>query len=225
MSTLPLNDVLNRIGATQPPLPAPTSVMLGVGALVAVILPATWSIARHWDVMAHEGSHAFFGAVFGMKVDYVHLNKDATGLTMLRGEKRRFIPTFIGYLGSSVCGLGAAKLISIGHSVAVLWIALVLLAVLLLLVRTLFGIASIVLSGVLVYAIARYAGVGSEVITAYAIAWLLLLAGPRTVFVYWADAGDAANLAQMTRLGKPLWPLLWLAGGVAAVVLGGSMLI
>jgi hypothetical protein len=78
---------------------------------------------------------------------------------------------------------------------------------------------------VLVYAIARYAGVGSEVITAYAIAWLLLLAGPRTVFVYWADAGDAANLAQMTRLGKPLWPLLWLAGGVAAVVLGGSMLI
>ena len=99
MSTLPLNDVLNRIGATQPPLPVPTSVILGIGALVAVILPATWSIARHWDVMAHEGSHAFFGALFGMKVDYVHLNKDATGLTMLHGQKRRFIPTFIGYLG------------------------------------------------------------------------------------------------------------------------------
>ena len=85
MSTLPLTDVLNRIGANQPPLPASTSALLGVGALVAVILPATWSIARHWDVMAHEGSHAFFGALFGMKVGYVHLNRDATGLTMLRG--------------------------------------------------------------------------------------------------------------------------------------------
>jgi hypothetical protein len=225
MSTLPLTDVLNRIGASQPPLPASTSVLLGAGALVAVILPATWSIARHWDVMAHEGSHAFFGSLFGMKVDYVHLNRDATGLTMLRGPKRRFIPTFIGYLGSSVFGLGAAKLISIGHSVAVLWIALVLLAVLLLFVRTLFGVASIALSGLLIYAIARYAAVGSGVVAAYAIAWLLLLSGPRTVLLYWADASDADNLAKMTRLGKPLWPLLWLAGGVAGVVAGGHMLI
>ena len=106
-----------------------------------------------------------------------------------------------------------------------LWFALVLLAVLLLFVRTLFGIASIALSGVLIYAIARYAGVGSEVVAAYAIAWLLLLSGPRTVLLYWADASDADNLAKMTRLGKPLWPLPWLAGGIAAVIAGGNMLI
>ena len=85
MSTLPLNDVLQRITETQPPLSASTSILLGFGALAVVAIPATWSIARHWDVMAHEGSHAFFGAILGMKVDYVRLNKDATGLTMLRG--------------------------------------------------------------------------------------------------------------------------------------------
>jgi hypothetical protein len=29
----------------------------------------------------------------------------------------------------------------------------------------------------------------------------------------------------MTKLGKSLWPLLWLAGGITAVIVGGSMLV
>jgi len=225
MSTLPLNDVLHRISETQPPLSASISILLGFGALAVVAVPATWSIARHWDVMAHEGSHAFFGAILGMKVGYVRLNKDATGLTMLRGSGHGFISSFVGYLGSSLFGLAAAKLIAIGHSVAVLWIALALLAALLLLVRTLFGVVSIVLSGVLIFAIARYGAVSSEVIAAYAIAWLLLLSGPRTILVYWAGSADADDLAKMTRLGKQLWPLLWFALGATAVIIGGSMLV
>ncbi|MGN6791537.1 MAG: M50 family metallopeptidase, partial [Streptosporangiaceae bacterium] len=210
---------------TQPPLSGSTSVLLGAGALVAVTIPATWSVARHWDVMAHEGSHAFIGALFGMKVDYVRLNKDATGLTILRGSGRGLLSSFVGYLGSSLFGLGAAKLIALGHSVAVLWVTLVLLAVLLLRVRTIFGVVSIVLSGLLIFAVARYGAVRSEVIAAYAIGWLLLLSGPRNVLVYWAGSGDADDLAKMTKMGKQLWPLLWLAGGIAAVIVGGSMLV
>lgn len=222
MSTLPLNDVLHRISETQPALSPSTSVMVGIGAVVAVGIPLTWQVAQHVDTIAHEGSHALVGSLLGGKVDYVKLRRDSSGLTMVR--RGGFFPTFMGYLGPSAFGLAAAKLISVGHSVAVLWVGMVLLALLLLRVRNPFGFVTVILSGSLIYLVARYASVGTESVAAYFIAWLLLLAGLRTALMH-KGGEDWKILFAMTKIKRPFWSMLWIAGTAAALVVGGGLLV
>ena len=135
----------------------------------------------------------------------------------------------VGYLGSSLFGLGAAKLIEIGHSVAVLWLALLLLILLLILLlfvlRKLFSYVPVLATGAVIFLIARYGSVGAETITAYLVAWLLLLSGLRVVLEHNLGASDAGNLASMTHIWRGFWVLLWLAGSIAAVAIGGALLI
>ena len=51
-----------------------------------------------------------------------------------------FLIAAAGYVGPAVFGLGAAYLLRDGHSLAVLWTVLVLLAVVLVLIRNWFGL-------------------------------------------------------------------------------------
>jgi hypothetical protein len=106
--------------------------------------------------------------------------KDADGLTFgWGGAGRGVLSVFIGYLGPSLFGLAAAKLISIGHSIAVLWLALALLVLLLAVVRNMFGRAAIVLTGLVIYEFARHGTATQATVAAYGIAWLLLFSGIR----------------------------------------------
>jgi hypothetical protein len=143
----------------------------------------------------------------------------------MRGTVGDVLLYFVGYLGPSTFGLGAAKLIELRHSVAVLWLALILLAILLVIVRNPFGFVSVLVTGGLIYLIARYATVTTETVAAYAAAWLLLLSGVRKVIYRGTGAADAVNLRQITYIGRGFWVLLWLAGSVAAVAVGGSWLV
>ena len=131
----------------------------------------------------------------------------------------------VGYLGPSLFGLGAAKLIEIGHSVAVLWLALLLLILLLFVLRKLFSYVPVLATGAVIFLIARYGSVGAETITAYLVAWFLLLSGLRVVLEHNLGATDAGNLASMTHIWRGFWVLLWLAGSIAAVAIGGALLI
>ena len=125
------------------PAPPPASVQVPVAILVllAFATEGIWRVVRHIGVIAHEGAHAVAGWSTGHKVGGVTLNSDATGATLIPGTAgpSAVITVFAGYLGPSLFGLGAAKLISIGHIVAVLWLGLLLLAILLITVRTFSG--------------------------------------------------------------------------------------
>jgi len=57
------------------------------------------------------------------------------------------------------------------------------------------------------------------------VAWFLLLSGVRVVLDHNLGAGDAGNLARATHIARGFWVLLWLAGSVAAVAVGGSWLV
>ena len=78
-------------------------------------------------------------------------------------------------------GLGAARLIQLGHIVAVLWVTLFLLGLLAVGLRWSFGMITVVLTGGLVYVIGRYTPMMAQIVAAYAIAWLLLLSGVRGI--------------------------------------------
>lgn len=83
----------------------------------------------------------------------------------------------------------------------------------------------VVALGLMIYLVARYGAVGTETIAAYFVARFLLLSGLRAVLEHNLGAGDAANLASMTYIWRGFWVLLWLAGTIAAVAVGGSLLV
>jgi hypothetical protein len=58
-----------------------------------------------------------------------------------------------------------------------------------------------------------------------ATAGLLLVSGVRTIIEHGLDAGGAGIHRNATGVPKPLWSLLWLAGSLVAVAVGGRMLV
>jgi Peptidase M50B-like len=214
----------------QAPLSGPAAVAVGLAALGVVVMDVGWEVVRHGTVMAHEGAHAVADSLLGRQVDYINLNFDAekSGETYPKNEGgclARVVVAFVGYIGPSSFGLGAAKLIQHGDIVAVLWLTLFLLGILLLLLRWSFGLLSVPLAGGLVYIIGRYTPVPAQIVAAYAIAWLLLLSGVRGILVRGTKSGDGEKLSQLTLIPRVIWFLLWLAATLLAVAIGGSWLV
>src|ERR1022692_5059598 len=222
MSSPSFGTVLDRIGQTQAPLTPTVAMLLGIAVLAIVVLPATWLVVRYVETMAHEGAHALVGSSAGGRIQGVRLkpNKDGETLVSSTGSAGDVITGAAGYLGSSAFGLGAAKLISVGHAVAVLWLALLLLAVLLTTVRNLFGACAVVVTGLLIYFVARYTAIGTETVVAYVVTWFLLLSGLRVVLEHGTGARDAVDLASATHVPRVLWSGMWLVGTAAALVAG-----
>jgi hypothetical protein len=225
MSAWPLQEMERRIGETQPPLPFGTSLGIGLAALLVVNFPGTWAFIRYFTTMAHEGSHVVMRSLLGFKITGVELKlKNAAGGTGFDGKGPHVPSLLIGYLGPSAFGLAAAKLISIGHSVAVLWLALALLVLLLANVRNVFGILAIVVAGYVIYIFARHGAVRHETMAAYGIAWLLLLSGVRVVVNHWDNADDAGKLKEMTQIMPVVFARIWLVGALFAVFLGARLM-
>jgi hypothetical protein len=222
-----IGTMLSRIGETQAPLPAAAAVLIGLAALATVGIQGIWLLARYVDTVVHEGAHALAGSALGRKVQSVKLKPNGDGETNLGpgGAGGNILIGFVGYLGPSVCGLGAAKLIEIGHSVAVLWLALLLLIFLLVVLREVFSFVPVLIVGGIIYLIARYATAGTQTVAAYGVAWLLLLSGVRKVIYRGTGAEDAATLRQMTHIWRGFWFTLWLAGTALALVVGGALLV
>ncbi len=225
MSAGPIEEMARRIGEIQPRLPAGTSLGIGLAALAAVSFPPTWMFIRYFTVMAHEGSHAVVGSLWGFKIKGVWLySKDAAGATLPDGEGNDIPALLVGYFGPSLFGLAAAKLISIGHSIAVLWLTLVMLVVLLALVKNVFGLLTILIAGIVIYDFARYGTVAHQTIAAYGIAWLLLMSGVRGVLRRWDEAADADELRKRTQIMPETFARIWLVGAIFSVFLGARLM-
>ena len=220
------NTVLDQISQTQPPLPTSIVVLLGLAVFAVIMLP-TWLLLRHVTTMAHEGAHALVSWALGGKVQSVTMKSDGSGLTNVAFTRNagRFLGLFVGYIGPSAFGLAAAKLISIGHIVAVLWLALLLLALLLITVRNFFALSVVVVTGFVLYLFARYAGVAVQTVLAYVITWFLLLSGLWHVLRYNGRQGDAPDAAERTHLPSWLWVGVWQLGAAVALVAGAKLLV
>jgi hypothetical protein len=213
---------------TQAPLPGPEAALIGLAALAVVMIPLLRPLADHFDAMAHEGAHAIVASAMGFTLLGVWLDEESNGLTryLAPGDgPRTLLTAFVGYLGPSAFGLCAAKLIETGHAVSVLWIATILLVLLLFLIRKSFGIFSVPAAIALLAVVMRHTHDGLEELIAYGMGWLLLLSGFRSAVTHGANAGDARSLSATTHLPRQLWALLWIAGTLLAVVIGGKWLV
>jgi Peptidase M50B-like len=219
--------VLSGIGEIQTPLPAPEALLIGLLATIVVNGPTAWKIVRGAETLVHESAHALVGIMTGRRIVSVTIDRKKGG-----GETQMLpdvggVAAFVGYIGPSVAGLIAAALISIGRMVAVLWLGLLLLAVMLLLVRNSFSGVVVLTCGALLYLIVGYTTAGVQTAAAYGVSWFLLLSGTKVVFGAAGkpkDVKDAEILAGKTFLWPAAWCLLWVAGAIAALVVGGGIL-
>lgn len=227
MLALALDLARHQAGQTLEPLPLSGAVLVGLAAVVVVLFQGFWQLARHVHVIAHEGAHALVSSGMGGKVAGVKLMRDATGETTAKHPNGRGTITtlFIGYLGPSAFGLGAAKLIALGYIDAVLWLAVILLAILLFSLRTLFGVISVMCTGGILFFVARSGQAGLQTVVAYGLAWFLLLSGVRAVLEHRSGAKDAQLLRGKTLIPRMVWFGIWLAGTIAALGAGGSLLV
>lgn len=222
--------MLSMVSELQKPLPMPQVVLIGLLAAIVVIVETLWQITTHAETVVHESAHVLAGILTGRRVLSVKIETDGGGSTDMV-PKSGFgygVAAFVGYVGASAAGLIAAGLISTGRMVAVVWLGLVLFAVMLVGVRNLFGVFVILTCGALLYLVARYGTAGVDTAVAYGVTWFLLISGLRValgIIRRPKEVKDAEVLARMTFLFRSAWCFLWLIGTIAALVIGGAILI
>jgi hypothetical protein len=224
---LPLELVQQPPGTGSVPLPQLVAGPTGLVVFIAFLIDGVWRFARHISVIAHEGAHVAAGWSVGYRVSGVELNRDATGATATRGPGgfRSVIISFAGYLGPSLFGLAAACLIALDQITLALWLALVCLAIMMILIRNFFGVISVAISGVLVFLVLRYGSPEVQAVAACALSWFLLFSGVRWVLMHGTGAQDAISLTQSTHIPRFIWVIFWLAMTVAALWVGGRLMI
>jgi hypothetical protein len=224
---LPLELVQHQSGTGSVPLPQLVAGPTGLLVFIAFLIDGVWRFARHISVIAHEGAHVAAGWSVGYRVSGVELNRDATGATTTRGPGgfRSVIISFAGYLGPSLFGLAAACFIALDQVTVALGLALACLAIMLILIRNFFGVISVAISGVLVFLVLRYGSPEVQAVAACALSWFLLFSGVRWVLMHGTGAQDAISLTQSTRIPRFIWVIFWLAMTVAALWVGGRLMI
>ncbi|WP_214110387.1 M50 family metallopeptidase [Acrocarpospora catenulata] len=225
----------NHLTATQP---APPLWLVGVAALLALVLvgyrPA-WHLSRGVITIAHEGGHALAAVLSRRKLRGIRLHSDTSGVTLTRGNPTgpgMIITAAAGYVAPSLVGVGAAWLTSAGYVRVLLWGVLVLLACMLLLIRNMFGVVSLLAVGGAVFAVSWFAQDDVQGFVAYGAAWFLMLGGVRPILELQgkrrrgrAPDSDADQLARLTRIPGAFWVMLFLLVAVAALGLGGYLLV
>jgi hypothetical protein len=170
----------------------------------------------------------------GRRLDGIRLHSDSSGVTYSRGRQTGpglVLTAAAGYVMPSLLGAGAALLLAAGHLTAMLWLALVLLAVTFLAIRNLFGAAAVLVTAGAVFAISYYASAAVQAGFAYLAAWFLLLGGVRPAFELargrrqrWARGSDAEQLARLTGAPAGLWITLFVLVTLAALAAGAYLL-
>jgi Peptidase M50B-like len=218
---------LNQIAQVQAHLSASVAAVMAMVGIAAALVPGVWHALWPVSTMAHEGAHAVVGSVMGRKITGMEI-KLSGGATAHEGDPGtlfRFPVTFAGYFGPSAFGIGAAELIRAGHIVAVLWIGLLGLIPVLYLARRSVGVLLVIAAVVALLLVLGSGSIGGQVLIAYAVTWFLLASGVRVINIRGADSQDAQDLKDMTGLPRGFWLPFWLAGTIAALIFGATLLL
>lgn len=230
-----LLNVVHRVLGVRPAPPHAVVLATAAVALVAVLWRPAWRITRNFITIAHEGGHALVAVLTGRRLSAIRLHSDTSGLTVSRGRPHgpgMVLTGLAGYPTPPLLGLGAAALLGVDRLPLVLWTGLVLLPLMLIMIRNVYGVLSIVATMAILGAVAWYAGPGLQGAFGYLLAWFLLFGGLRATWELQgsrrrgtAPNSDADQAARLTRVPAILFVGLFLAVAVGCLALGGSWLL
>lgn len=223
--------------ATAAGAPPDRAVVLVSGALVLVALlgGASWHLLRHLLTVLHEGGHGLAALLTGRRLTGIRLHSDTSGLTVSVGRPRgpgMVLTLLAGYPAPALVGLGTAWLVVRGHGAGALWALLLVVALMLLQIRNLYGLWVLLVVGVVLVGVTWWAPPDWQVAAACALAWLLLLGAPRAVVEMARQRGgrhgrgsDADQLGAITPLPGGGWVVVLLVACLTALVVGARMLL
>lgn len=230
-----LAEVWRRATAEQPAPDAQLVVGAALVALVAVLHPTLWRYTRQLVTITHEGGHAVAALLAGRRLRGIRLHADTSGLTVSSGRPSgpgMVAMLLAGYLGPAVVGLGAVGLLLSGHALGLLWAFVLLLALMLLQIRNLYGFAVVVVAGAGLGTLTWYAAPTTQTAVATLLTWLLLLAAPKPVVELArqhragrAPHSDAGQLQRLTRLPVALWVGVFGLLNLGGLALGAVLLV
>jgi Peptidase M50B-like len=216
--------------------PAPRhslAFVIATGVLAFAVVVALWTVTHAAITIAHEGGHALTASAVGGAVLAIIIEGKGHGSThsRLSGPGGRFLTAMAGYLGPPIFGLAGAILLSVGRVRGMLWLSLFFLVCALAMSRGWFSRLTIIVTGVLVYWVVRYAGPTALEVFAYTWVWFLLIGGLRSVAelsrerrMFTDTSSDAYQLRQLTMLPSALWVGFFGLCGMAALVTGAFIL-
>jgi len=234
VSIASVSDLWDTLLGAQPDPPGLLVLVTAVIALVVVSFRPLWRIARNAITIAHEGGHALVALLTGRKLRGIRLEFDTSGLTLSAGRPTgpgMIFTLLAGYIAPSLVGLGGAWLLGGNRITLLLWLAVVLLLLMLINIRNVFGAVSVLVTGAIVFAVSWYATPQVQAAFAYVGVWFLLIGGVRPVFELQQlrsrgrmPESDADQLAGVTHVPALFWVGVFLAVDLAALVIGGFMI-
>ncbi|OLR89453.1 hypothetical protein BJP25_05020 [Actinokineospora bangkokensis] len=229
MLTTDAPDLWQRIfgEAWEPPA---TMVLVTAGvALLVVLVRPVWVVARNVITIVHEAGHGLVALLAGRRLSGIRLHSDTSGVTVSRGRPEgpgMVLTALAGYVAPSLLGLAFAALLAGERTSAVLVICAILLFGVLVMVRNAYGVLSVVVTGLLLFAVSWFAPAEVRAAFAYFIAWFLLVGGLRPVVELQrkrargrAGDSDADQLARLTGAPGFFW-----VGSFALIDLGALAL-
>ncbi|GAA1151082.1 M50 family metallopeptidase [Ornithinicoccus hortensis] len=221
--------------STQPVPDTALVVALGVVALVVVGSPVGYRLVRHLVTVVHEAGHALVAVLSGRRLTGIRLHADTSGVTVSRGRPRGpgMVATLLaGYPAPAVFALGSAWLLTRGYAVGLLWLIVASCALMLVLIRNLYGLWVVLVLGGGVGALSWLLPPGVLGWIGYLIVWGLLLAAPRSVVELArqrrggrARTSDADQLAELTGVPGVLWVGLFAVLTTGAAAAGAWLLL
>lgn len=230
-----LSEIWRRAISVQPAPPPAVIALAAAAGLALVALPSAWTYTRMLVTITHEGSHAAAAVLTGRRLRGIRLHSDTSGLTVSSGRPRgvgMVIMLIAGYLGPAVVGLGTVALLITGHSLGLLWLFVILLALLLLQIRNFHGFLVVLGCSAALVAVSWYLPAMAQSTLGYLLTWVLLIASPKPILELIsarrrgrAPQSDADQLARLTRVPGSAWALIFLIVNSAGLILGTWLLL
>jgi hypothetical protein len=170
----------------------------------------------------------------GRRLTGIKLHSNTSGLTLSTGRPNgpgMVVTAAAGYLAPSAVGLVGVVLLAFEQVTVMLWAGTVVLALMLVMVRNLYGALALVVTGAVVVCVSLFTEPDVQAAFAYAMTWFLLLGAVRPVNELRRQRRrqpgantDADTLARITRLPGSAWVGFFGIGTLAALA-GGSYLL
>jgi hypothetical protein len=229
-----VTDFWDKLLGAQPDPPGLLVLVTALVALVVLAFRPLWRIARNAITIAHEGGHALVALLTGRRLRGIRLEFDTSGLTLSAGRPTgpgMMFTLLAGYIAPSLVGLAGAWILGGNRITLLLWIAVVLLLLMLINIRNVFGAVSVVITGAVVFAVSWYASPQVQAAFAYAGVWFLLIGGVRPVGELQRlrsrgrmPESDADQLAHITHVPAIFWVGVFGLVNIAVLVIGAFML-
>ncbi|SCL61302.1 M50 family metallopeptidase [Micromonospora chersina] len=229
-----LTTLWDKLLSAQPDPPPLLVLLTAAVALVVVATRLPWRIARNAVTIAHEGGHALMALLTGRRLRGIRLHSDTSGLTLSAGRPTgpgMILTLLAGYVAPSLIGLAGAWLLAGNRITLLLWVAVALLLAMLVMIRNVFGVLSLLVTGGVVLAVSWYASPQVQAAFAWTSVWFLLFGGVRPVIELQRlrsrgrmPESDADQLARLTPFPALFWVTVFLLVSLAALGAGALLL-